>query len=61
MFAPSLRNPPDHAAIERRADVDDIPILFPVAVYEKSVSRDWRFQRRDRHFRHGASGLDNRF
>jgi len=49
MFAPRLRDSPNHAAIERRSDLDHVAVFHPSAVNQETVGCDWS----KRHFRHG--------
>src|SRR5271168_4505462 len=48
MLAPRLDDPPNYAAIEGGADLDDVAVFHPAAVDKKPVGCDWG----DRHFRH---------
>ncbi len=48
MFAARLNHPLNHAAVEGRADFDDVAIFDPTAIDKKTVGCDWS----DRQFRH---------
>ena len=48
MLAPGLDDSPNHAAIEGRADFDEIAVFHPSAVDEETVGCDWG----NRQFRH---------
>ena len=48
MLAPALDDPRNHAAIEGRANFDEVAVLHPPAVHKKTVGCDWG----DRHLRH---------
>jgi|ERR1700676_2734520 hypothetical protein len=41
MFAPRLHYPPDHAAVKRIADLNDVAIFEPSAVDKETMGCDW--------------------
>jgi hypothetical protein len=40
MFAPRLDDPPNHAPIEGRANLDDVAVFHPSAIDKETVGRD---------------------